>query len=98
MQPMTKYETVQNIANAISRAAGFGVCTELQFTHCENPKIYHTKYGYRKYSSGEYVPMAHLRNFGWKNTYYQSAEVTVFVPLYIVEIWASENLKKKRGW
>ena len=38
-----------------------------------------TKRGYRKKSDGQYVPNKYLSNFGWKNTYYQSAEVEVHV-------------------
>jgi hypothetical protein len=30
-------------------------------------------YGYRKYSTGQYVPKKYLSHFGWKNTYYQKA-------------------------
>ena len=30
-------------------------------------------YGYRKFTTGEYVPNKYRANFGWKNTYYQCA-------------------------
>lgn len=33
--------------------------------------------GYRKRTTGQYVPNAYLRNFGWKNTYYQRAVCVV---------------------
>ena len=38
-----------------------------------------TGYGYRKLTTGEYVPNAYRDHFGWKNTYYQPAmlEITI---------------------
>jgi hypothetical protein len=38
-----------------------------------------TPYGYRKYTTGEYVSNKYRANFGWKNTYYQHAECSVLV-------------------
>ena len=41
--------------------------------------VSYTRFGYRKYTTGEYVPNKYLSNFGWKNTYYQHAECDVMV-------------------
>ena len=35
--------------------------------------------GYRKLTTDEYVPQAYRANFGWKNTYYQAAKLTIYV-------------------
>lgn len=49
----------------------------------------HIPFGYRKYTTGEYVHKAYRRNFGWKNTYYQHAECTVEVPECVFSAWQS---------
>lgn len=66
----------QHRANQISRAAGYGPATLILFGVSE-VFISHTRYGYRKITTGEYVPTAYRANFGWKNTYYQEAENVV---------------------
>lgn len=38
-------------------------------------------YGYRKITTGEYVPNIYRYRFGWKNTYYQHACLTVTIPV-----------------
>jgi hypothetical protein len=63
-------------ANRIARQNGFGKATAVEFG-IEDKVISHTCYGYRKYTTGEYVPNKYLANFGWKNTYYQHAETIV---------------------
>jgi hypothetical protein len=45
----------------------------------EDKVVSRVKNGYRKYTTGEYVAKAYLRNFGWKNTYYQPAITVVMV-------------------
>ncbi len=65
-------------ANSIARKAGYGKATHIIFQiEGEETVISHTHYGYRKYSTGEYVPNAYRANFGWKNTYYQTAKTVV---------------------
>jgi hypothetical protein len=65
-------------ANAIARRAGHGRATSLIFGD-QDRVIDHTAFGYRKKTTGEYVPNKYLANFGWKNTYYQCARTTVMV-------------------
>lgn len=65
-------------ANAIARRAGYGRATRI-ILGLQNRVLHHVHYGYRKVTTGEYVPKAYLNNFGWKNTYYQHAETTVEV-------------------
>ena len=68
----------QRKANAIARAAGYGKATHIIYGDTEGV-IHHTPYGYRKSTTGEYVPNAYRSNFGWKNTYYQYAITVVMV-------------------
>ena len=63
-------------ANRVARAAHYGRATAIILGTC-NRVCYHTAYGYRKCTTGEYVPRAYRANFGWKNTYYQWAETIV---------------------
>lgn len=71
----------QKIANTVARKCGYGRATEIVFEDVPSPYVKgHTSYGWRKYTTGEYVPMAYLINFGWKNTYYQHAETVVVLP------------------
>lgn len=69
---------MQKHANKIARQNGYGKATEVIFGN-KDRIVSHTKYGYRKYSTGQYVPNAYLAKFGWKNTYYQNAETVVEV-------------------
>ena len=71
-------------ANSIARKAGYGRATKIWVNEPIDgdiqPKVLsHISYGYRKYSTGEYVPNSYLKNFGWKNTYYQQAETVVLI-------------------
>ncbi|MHB8387502.1 MAG: hypothetical protein ACYDAO_09315 [Thermoplasmataceae archaeon] len=46
----------------------------------DDTKVLRTqRFGYRKNTTGEYVPKKYLSNFGWKNTYYQPAECVVML-------------------
>ena len=77
--------TVQKLAKTIARAAGYGSATEIQLVDGGQPHVAkHTRYGYRKNTTGEYVPNSYRNNFGWKNTYYQQAETVVALPLGVV--------------
>lgn len=71
-------DIVQKHANKIARQNGYGTATEVVFGN-KDRVVSHTKYGYRKYSTGQYVPNAYRAKFGWKNTYYQNAETIVEV-------------------
>ena len=73
---MTVEQQLQKRANSIARQNGYGRATSYIFG-VEDKVISHTRYGYRKTSNGQYVPNAYLRNFGWKNTYYQNAITVV---------------------
>lgn len=68
----------QKKANIIARKAGYGKATKI-ITGNEDKVISHTDFGYRKVTTGEYVPHAYRNNFGWKNTYYQKAETVVMI-------------------
>ena len=75
-------DDIQRLANSVARKNGHGSATEILFEDVEKPYIKsHTSRGYRKYTTGEYVPKKYLSNFGWKNTYYQHAQTTVVLPL-----------------
>ncbi len=77
---------IQKLANSFARKFGYGSATTILFGNINNPKIIeHISYGYRKCTTGEYVPNAYRANFGWKNTYYQNAETTVLMPLNIID-------------
>ena len=73
---------IQKIANSIARKNGFGKADEIIFddTITEGYVKEHVRYGYRKYTTGEYVPNKYRANFGWKNTYYQHAHTVVVLP------------------
>ncbi len=73
----------QRQANACARKCGHGRATTVILdSDISEPKlISHVAYGYRKNTTGEYVPNAYRNNFGWKNTYYQHAETTVAIPI-----------------
>ena len=65
-------------ANQIARQQGFGRATSI-IVGDDSKVIAHTRYGYRKCTTGEYVPNAYRCKFGWKNTYYQAADCEVMV-------------------
>lgn len=70
----------QRVANAYARKVGYHSATRVEFTDYWSIQC-HTRYGYRKYTTGEYVPNAY-RTKGWTNTYYQPAITVVTVPKY----------------
>lgn len=74
--PEDRVERLQRRANRIARRAGYGSATSVSFGDADRV-VTHTSRGYRKHTTGEYVPNKYLSNFGWKNTYYQRAETVV---------------------
>ena len=72
---------ITKLANSTARKHGHGKATAIIFGPSEEPRVVeHTPCGYRKHTTGQYVPNAYRRKFGWKNTYYQPAECTVEIP------------------
>jgi hypothetical protein len=72
------FNRLQKQANIVARNNGYGKA-DVFVIGDENKIIKHISYGYRKYTTGEYVPNAYRNNFGWKNTYYQSAYTKVMI-------------------
>ena len=74
-------KSIQTLGNSIARRAGYGLATEIKIDRRLKPGTgyvaEHVAYGYRKNTTGEYVPNKYRANFGWKNTYYQHAETIV---------------------
>lgn len=81
-------KTLQQIANSVARQYGCGRATEIRIGKRE--RVSHTRYGYRKFTTGEFVPNAYLRKFGWKNTYYSAAETVVTLTV--------EQARTARDW
>jgi len=76
-QPWKNVTALQSrLANSIARQSGYGTATSIVFGN-QNRVLSHTPYGWRKKSTGQYVPQSYRARFGWKNTYYQSAETIV---------------------
>ncbi len=71
-------QIAQKQANVVARQNGFGRATKIFIGNCDKI-IKHISYGYRKNTTGEYVCNKYRANFGWKNTYYQSAETWVML-------------------
>lgn len=71
-------QTIQQRGNAVARKNGYGIATEIIIGD-EDRVISHISYGYRKITTGEYVPNAYRRKFGWKNTFYQQAKTVVML-------------------
>ena len=75
---------IQKLANIEARNRNYGSATSIKFSpDLLTPHIKHIAFGYRKYTTGQYVPHAYLAKFGWKNTYYQHAETTITFPLWV---------------
>jgi hypothetical protein len=72
-------KTLQQQANAIARKHGHKKATKIVWT-AEPTIVESVDFGYRKKTTGEYVPNAYRANFGWKNTYYQKAVCVVGLP------------------
>ena len=82
MKETKSYQTVQQFANAAARHFGYHRADHIVVCEMENPAsrskmIDHTSYGFRKFTTDEYVPNSYRNNFGWKNTYYQNAITTI---------------------
>lgn len=77
-----KKQTVQQWANSIARGYGRGKATEFTVVlGGDRVKVKENRRpGYRKNTTGEYVPHAYLSNFGWKNTFYQHAVFEIEIP------------------
>ena len=71
---------LQKEANRVARQHGRGTATSIVFGS-ETKVLSHIHYGYRKYTTGEYVSNAYRNNYGWKNTYYQHAETVVMLAI-----------------
>jgi len=76
---MTK--EIQKLANSIARKNGYGTATKIKidkrFKQGTGKIIGRVDYGYRKYTTDEYVNNSYMTKFGWKNCYYQNAETIV---------------------
>lgn len=68
----------QKKANAIARKAGYGQATKIVLGD-EDKIVKRIQPGYRKNTTGEYVPNNYRNRFGWKNSYYQAAETVVMI-------------------
>lgn len=80
---------IQTTANREARKNGNSVATKI-IEGAETGVISAISYGYRKNTTDEYVPNSYMNKFGWKNCYYQHAEVIVAInPI----LWA-----KKTKW
>jgi hypothetical protein len=65
-------------ANQIARTAHMNRATEI-IVGDDSKVLSTTRPGYRKFTTGEYVPNKYRANFGWKNTFYQHAICKVMV-------------------
>ena len=75
-------KTLQQVANSIARKNGANIATNIIFADIpEGIVTKHVKYGYFKNTTGERVPNAYRRKFGWKNTHYGAAVCEVTLPL-----------------
>lgn len=78
MKDFREYKTLKSFATAVARGFGCGRADEIVIGDANTVRS-HTRCGWRKNTTGEYVPNAYLRNFGWKNTFYQHAHTIVTV-------------------
>lgn len=82
MKNYHEYKTIQNAANAYAKEKHWNKATALKAADIDPPRMGACKrYGYRKHTTGEYVPHKYRIHFGWKNTYYQNAVSEVIVPI-----------------
>ena len=76
-------KSIKRLANSIARKEGYGIATEIKIDRRLRPGtgkvVSRTDYGYRKYTTGEFVANAYRNKFGWKNTYYSPAVTVVAV-------------------
>ena len=66
------HKSFEQTANQIARRYGHSKATKVILGY-QSRILESVSFGYRKITTGEYVPNKYLRNFGWKNTYYQHA-------------------------
>ena len=71
---------LQTMANQVARRHGYLRADRILWGD-RTTVVEHISFGYRKCTTGEYVPLAYLKNFGWKNTYYQKAHTTVMLAI-----------------
>ena len=77
-----RHQNYQQIANSYARKYGHGRATKIRFDYIDSPALGEIiRRGYRKNTTGEYVPRAYLSHFGWKNTYYQNKICEVVLPI-----------------
>jgi hypothetical protein len=95
---MKKLHTIWQVANAVARQYRCGTADSYMICST-NGLAEHTHYGYRKCTTGEYVPNAYLANFGWKNTYYQGAwtKVRVCQDYAAKRLWGIESAGTMAG-
>ena len=76
-------QDTQKIANVFARKYGYGRATKVTFdpTLSDHKLGEVVQGGYRKNTTGEYVPNAYRSNFGWKNTYYQHVVCEVILAM-----------------
>ncbi len=73
---------ITKLANSCARRHGAGKATEITFADVPEPTfVNHTRCGYRKKTTGEYVPRAYVMKSQGGGVYYQHAETTIAMPL-----------------
>jgi len=83
---------IKTKSNSFARKNNFGKATKLVKGENDFEIVNSTQFGYRKYTTGEYVPNAYMNKFGWKNCYYQNAECVIAIPAILfakLEKWES---------
>ena len=86
MKKYYQYKTLKQFANAFVRRESTGNSATKLIPGEKLEIVHHLDFGYRKKTTGEYVPNKYLNNFGWKNTYYQHAVNEVEIP-YEIYLW-----------
>lgn len=96
MKNFSHYQNLQQACNAYVRSIGrYNRATHITVaTDPDSPPFRFFKAvrpGYRKFTTGEYVPNSYRSNFGWRNTYYQHAETHVEISPYIAQFFATKQ-------
>ena len=68
-------DQLQTRANAIARKAGHQIAHSIVLGDIDRV-VNHVKYGYRKKTTGQYVPNSYVQK-GWSSVYYENAWTTV---------------------
>lgn len=72
---------IKKLANSIARKNGYGFATKIlidkRYKKGNGKVVSRTDCGYRKKTTGQYVPNSYMNKFGWKNCYYQNAETVI---------------------